>query len=65
MCIRDRAEAVAAHIGYPLLVRPSYVLGGRAMQIVSNEERLRHYLQTAVEIDVDPVSYTHLRSGSI
>ena len=49
----EEAEAVAAHIGYPLLVRPSYVLGGRAMQIVSNEERLRHYLQTAVEIDVD------------
>ena len=43
----------AARIGYPVLVRPSYVLGGRAMQIVSNEERLRHYLQTAVEIDVD------------
>ena len=38
----------AARIGYPVLVRPSYVLGGRAMQIVSNEERLRHYLQTAV-----------------
>ena len=43
----------AERIGYPVLVRPSYVLGGRAMQIVSNEERLRHYLQTAVEIDVD------------
>ena len=38
---------------YPVLVRPSYVLGGRAMQIVSNEERLRHYLQTAVEVNVD------------
>ena len=43
----------AARIGYPVLVRPSYVLGGRAMQIVSNEERLRHYLQTAVEVNVD------------
>lgn len=43
----------AARIGYPVLVRPSYVLGGRAMQIVSNEERLRHYLQTAVEVNDD------------
>lgn len=49
----EEAEAVAAHIGYPLLVRPSYVLGGRAMQIVSNEEALRHYLQTAVEVNDD------------
>ena len=43
----------AARIGYPVLVRPSYVLGGRAMQIVSNEEALRHYLQTAVEVNDD------------
>ena len=43
----------AAEIGYPVLVRPSFVLGGRAMQIVSNEEQLRHYLKTAVEIDED------------
>ena len=45
--------AAAAKIGYPVLVRPSFVLGGRAMQIVSNEEQLRHYLKTAVEIDED------------
>lgn len=44
---------VAAEIGYPVLVRPSYVLGGRAMQIVGGEEGLRKYLQTAVEVDVD------------
>lgn len=44
---------VAERIGYPVLVRPSYVLGGRAMQIVSNESALRHYLQTAVEINVE------------
>lgn len=44
---------VAAQIGYPVLVRPSFVLGGRAMQIVSNEEMLRHYLKNAVEVDVD------------
>lgn len=43
----------ARQIGYPVLVRPSYVLGGRAMQIVSNEEDLRHYLHTAVDIDAD------------
>ena len=45
--------AAAAHIGYPVLVRPSFVLGGRAMQIVSSEEQLRQYLRTAVEIDED------------
>ena len=53
--VTDIEEGVraAARIGYPVLVRPSYVLGGRAMQIVSNEERLRHYLQTAVEVNED------------
>ena len=45
--------AAAAEIGYPVLVRPSFVLGGRAMQIVGNEEQLRQYLKTAVEIDED------------
>ncbi len=45
--------AAAAEIGYPVLVRPSFVLGGRAMQIVADEEQLRHYLKTAVEIDAD------------
>ncbi len=43
----------AAAVGYPVLVRPSFVLGGRAMQIVADEAQLRHYLKTAVEIDVD------------
>jgi len=43
----------AAEVGYPVLVRPSFVLGGRAMQIVANEEQLRHYLRTAVAIDAD------------
>ncbi len=45
--------AAAKEIGYPVLVRPSFVLGGRAMQIVANEEQLRSYLKTAVEIDED------------
>jgi carbamoyl-phosphate synthase large subunit len=43
----------AEEIGYPVLVRPSFVLGGRAMQIVAKEEALRNYLKTAVEIDED------------
>ena len=42
---------VANEIGYPVLVRPSYVLGGRAMQIVSNQKALEKYLKTAVEIN--------------
>ena len=50
--IQDGIDA-AAEIGYPVLVRPSFVLGGRAMQIVANEKQLRHYLRTAVEIDED------------
>ncbi len=44
---------VAKRIGYPVLVRPSFVLGGRAMEIVATEEMLRHYLKNAVEVDVD------------
>lgn len=50
--IEEGIEA-AAEIGYPVLVRPSFVLGGRAMQIVAKEKQLRQYLQTAVEIDED------------
>ncbi len=45
--------AAAENIGYPVLVRPSFVLGGRAMQIVGNEQALRHYLHNAVEINED------------
>lgn len=53
--VTDIEEGVkaASEIGYPVLVRPSFVLGGRAMQIVSKEKDLRHYLKTAVEIDED------------
>ncbi len=49
----DDGLKAANEIGYPVLVRPSFVLGGRAMQIVSNDEQLCHYLKTAVEIDAD------------
>ncbi len=47
----EAGVAAANRIGYPVLVRPSFVLGGRAMQIVGNEETLRHYLRSAVEIN--------------
>ena len=61
--IEDGVKA-AARVGYPVLVRPSFVLGGRAMQIVANEQQLRHYLKTAVEIDEDkPVLVDKYISG--
>ncbi len=51
--VTDVEEGVRAaqEIGYPVLVRPSFVLGGRAMMIVGNEEALRHYLHNAVEVN--------------
>ena len=49
----DAGLKAAEEIGYPVLVRPSFVLGGRAMQIVAKPEALKHYLKTAVEIDED------------
>ena len=56
--------AAAERIGYPVLVRPSFVLGGRAMQIVADSEQLRKYLKTAVEIDADkPVLVDKYISG--
>ena len=53
--VRSEAEAleVAKRIGYPLVVRPSYVLGGRAMEIVYQEEDLKHYLEHAVAVSND------------
>ena len=47
----EEGVAAAEAIGYPVLVRPSFVLGGRAMEIVAKEEMLRRYLKNAVEID--------------
>ena len=49
----EDAVVLAKQIGYPLVVRPSYVLGGRAMEIVYKEDELRHYMQTAVEVSED------------
>ncbi|WP_394728217.1 carbamoyl-phosphate synthase large subunit [Altererythrobacter sp. GH1-8] len=50
---RDEAAAVAARIGYPVLLRPSYVLGGRAMEIVDSEAQLDDYIKTAVNVSGD------------
>ena len=50
---RDEAAAVAARIGYPVLLRPSYVLGGRAMEIVDSEPQLDDYIKTAVNVSGD------------
>ena len=61
--IEDGIRA-AREIGYPVLVRPSFVLGGRAMQIVADEEHLKQYLRTAVEVDTDkPVLVDHYIQG--
>ncbi len=46
----EEALVVAEKIGYPLMVRPSYVLGGRAMEVIHDEEMLRHYVAAAVDV---------------
>jgi len=46
----DDALQIAQQIGYPLMVRPSYVLGGRAMEVVHDEQMLKHYLERAVDV---------------
>ncbi|MCY1671538.1 carbamoyl-phosphate synthase large subunit [Novosphingobium sp. SL115] len=50
---RDEAVAVASRIGYPVLIRPSYVLGGRAMEIVDSQAQLDDYIATAVQVSGD------------
>ena len=47
---RDEALTVAEKIGYPVLLRPSYVLGGRAMEVVDGPAQLDHYIATAVQV---------------
>ncbi len=49
----DEAVRLAEEVGYPLVVRPSYVLGGRGMEIVYNEKELRRYMTTAVSVSND------------
>jgi len=65
---RQTGEAVeyAAEIGYPVVVRPSYVLGGRAMEIVYNEADLRRYMREAVQVSNDaPVLLDHFLDDAI
>jgi len=49
----EQALGIAKHIGYPLMVRPSYVLGGRGMEVVYDEQMLTHYVTAAVDISPD------------
>ncbi|WP_438952061.1 carbamoyl-phosphate synthase large subunit [Porticoccus sp.] len=66
--IRSVEEAVvaAAGIGYPLVVRPSYVLGGRAMEIVYREEELQRYMRQAVQVSEDaPVLLDYFLSSAV
>ena len=52
----EEAESIAKEIGYPVLIRPSYVLGGRAMELVHDLAQLRRYMATAVQVSgVHPV----------
>jgi carbamoyl-phosphate synthase large subunit len=53
----EEALAISVAIGYPLIVRPSYVLGGRAMEVVHDEEMLRHYMKFAVEVSPERPIY--------
>jgi carbamoyl-phosphate synthase large subunit len=60
----DEALTIAHSIGYPALIRPSYVLGGRAMEIVNNDAELTRYMQTAVQVSHDhPVLVDHYQAG--
>ncbi len=62
----EEAIAIANRIGYPVLVRPSFVLGGRAMEIVYHESDLRRYIRTAVEASPErPVLVDHFLEDAI
>ncbi|MFZ5749934.1 MAG: carbamoyl-phosphate synthase large subunit [Pseudomonadota bacterium] len=63
---RDEAFAVAARIGYPLVIRPSYVLGGRAMEIVRDDAQLDRYIATAVQVSgSSPVLLDSYLAGAV
>ena len=63
---RDEAFAVAAEVGYPLVIRPSFVLGGRAMEIVRDDAQLERYITTAVQVSGDsPVLLDSYLSGAV
>ena len=63
---RDEAFAVAAQVGYPLVIRPSFVLGGRAMEIIRDDAQLERYIRTAVQVSGDsPVLLDSYLSGAI
>ncbi|MGI9287170.1 MAG: carbamoyl-phosphate synthase large subunit [Pseudomonadales bacterium] len=62
----EEGLAVAGEIGYPIVVRPSYVLGGRAMEIVHKDDELRDYMQEAVKVsDTSPVLLDHFLNAAI
>src|SRR5690606_31330190 len=62
----EEALLAADKVGYPLVVRPSYVLGGRAMEIVYKEDELRTYMRTAVQVSEDaPVLLDHFLNAAI
>ena len=63
---RDEAFAIAARVGYPLVIRPSYVLGGRAMEIVRDDAQLERYIREAVQVSgKNPVLLDSYLSGAI
>jgi carbamoyl-phosphate synthase large subunit len=63
---RDEAFAVAKDVGYPLVIRPSFVLGGRAMEIVRDDAQLERYISTAVQVSGDsPVLLDSYLSGAV
>jgi len=63
---RDEAFAVAADVGYPLVIRPSFVLGGRAMEIIRDDTQLERYIREAVQVSgKNPVLLDSYLSGAI